>query len=136
MENQPASTPAETPATPTPPSRLPFDVEFFKLTEAFTVAALEQLPELHGIALIPLWVNQPENTPSGLLRLRDASPPYMASLLKLLARLATFNVEVNKDLVNQIKMFDSYAAQLAQTIEERTAALKNLPQLTPAPSDE
>lgn len=135
MENQPAPTPANTPASTTP-ARLPFDVEFFKLVETFTVTALEQLPELHGVAIIPLWVNQPENTPSGLLRLRDATPPYMASLLKLLARLATFNVEVNKDLVNQIKMFDSYAAQLAQAIQERTAALNDLPQPTPAPANE
>lgn len=112
------------------PARLPFDAEFFKLVEQFTVAALNQIPELHGIAMIPIWVNQPENTPSGLLRLRDATPPYMASLLRLLARLAAFNVEVNKDLINQIRMFDTYAAQLAETIKTRTEALNNLPDST------
>ena len=108
-------------------TRLPFDAEFFKLVEAFTVEALTKVPELHGIALIPLWVNQPENAPSGLLRLRDATPPYMASLLRLLTRLAAFNVEVNRDLINQIKMFDTYAAQLAETIKERTETINNLP---------
>lgn len=104
-----------------------FDVEFFQIVEQFTNEVLTRIPELHGIALIPLWVNQPENAPAGMLRLRDATPPYMASLLRLLARLATFNVEVNRDLVNQIKMFDSYAAQLAETIKERTEALEQLP---------
>lgn len=132
MDNQPAPTPAENVAA----ERLPFDVEFFKIVENFTATALGALPELHGVAIIPLWVNQPENTPSGLLRLRDATPPYMASLLKLLARLATFNVEVNKDLVNQIKMFDAYAAQLAETIKERTETLNNLPQSSAAPANE
>lgn len=114
----------ETTAQPRPT----FDVEFFQIVEQFTNEVLTRVPELHGIALIPLWVNQPENAPAGMLRLRDATPPYMASLLRLLARLATFNVEVNRDLVNQIKMFDSYAAQLADTIKERTEALEKLPQ--------
>lgn len=109
-------------------SRLPFDVEFLKLVENFSTEALSKLPELHGVAVVPIWLNQPENSPPGLLRLRDAVPPYMASLLRLLTRLAAFNVEINKDLVNQIKMFDSYAAQLAETIKERTEALNNLQQ--------
>jgi len=117
------TTPAQTEA----PVRLTFDTEFFKAVEEFSTAVLDKLPELHGVAVIPLWVNQPENTPPGLLRLRDASPPYMASLLRLLARLAAFNVELNKDLVNQVRMFDSYAAQLANTIKERTEALNQLP---------
>ena len=116
-----------TPAQTETPARLTFDVEFFKAVEEFSTTVLEKLPELHGVAVVPLWVNQPENTPPGLLRLRDASPPYMASLLRLLARLAAFNVEINKDLVNQVRMFDSYAAQLANTIKERTEALNQLP---------
>lgn len=109
-------------------TRPPYDVTFFQIVEKFTEAVLTQVPELHGIAIVPLWTNQPENAPAGVLRLRDATPPYMASLIRLLARLASFNVEVHRDLINQIKMFDGYAAQLAETIKERTAALENLPQ--------
>lgn len=109
-------------------TRPPYDVTFFQIVEKFTEEVLTQVPELHGIAIVPLWTNQPENAPAGVLRLRDATPPYMASLIRLLARLASFNVEVHRDLINQIKMFDGYAAQLAETIKERTAALENLPQ--------
>lgn len=111
---------------------LTFDVKFFKAVEAFSSAMLEQLPELHGVAIVPIWVNQPENTPPGLLRLRDAKPPYMASLLRLMTRLAAFNVEVQKDLLNQIRMFDAYAAQLAETIKERTEALNQQQNTPPA----
>jgi hypothetical protein len=109
------------------PTRLPFDIEFFRVVEQFSDEALNKVPELHGVAIIPLWTNQPENIPAGLLRLRDTTPPYMASLLRLLASLSIFSSEVNKDLINQIKMFDGYAAKLAETIKERTEALNTLP---------
>lgn len=118
-----------------PPSRAPYDIAFFQIVEKFTQEVLQVIPELHGIAIVPLWTNQPENAPSGLLRLRDATPPYMASLIRLLARLAAFNGEVHRDLIGQIKMFDGYAAQLAETIKERTAALENLPQQTQTPAN-
>lgn len=114
--------------SPEATNRLAFDAEFVKTVEEFSAALLAKLPELHGLAVVPLWVNQPENTPPGLLRLRDPNPPYIASLLRLLARLAAFNVEINKDLVNQARMFDAYAAQLADTIKERTEALNQLQQ--------
>lgn len=116
-----------------PPTRAPYDVAFFQIIEKFTQEILQVVPELHGIAIVPLWTNQPENAPAGVLRLRDATPPYMASLIRLLARLAAFNVEINRDLVGQIKMFDGYAAQLAETIKERTAVLENLQQTTTSP---
>lgn len=123
MEAQPA------PENESPvPSRPTYDVTFFQNVEKFTADLMAQVPELHGIALVPLWVNQPENAPAGILRLRDATPPYIASLIRLLARLAAFNGDVHRDLVGQIKMFDGYAAQLAETIKERAAALENLPQ--------
>jgi len=116
------TTPAPSEIAPAP-ERLPFDAEFIQLVEEFSAKALEKIPELHALAVVPVWANQPENIPPGLLRLRDATPPYMASLLRLLGRLAVFNVEVNKDLVNQIRMFDAYAAKLAETIKERTEVL-------------
>jgi hypothetical protein len=131
MEAQPVPPPeTQTPNRPT------YDVAFFQIVEKFTAEALAQVPELHGIALVPLWVNQPENAPAGVLRLRDATPPYMASLIKLLARLAAFNGDVHRDLIGQIKMFDNYAAQLAETIKDRVAVLENLPQQNNAPTNE
>ena len=107
-------------------ARLPYDVELYKQAEAFCVKALETLPELHGVAIVPLWTNQPENTPPGLLRLRDPSAPYLASILRLLGRLAAFNVELHRDLMGQLKVFDNYAAQLAERIKEHTDELNRL----------
>ena len=106
--------------------RLPCDVELYKQSEEFCVKLLQDIPELHGIALVPLWTNQPENTPPGLLRLRDPSSPYLASILRLMGRLAAFNVELHRDLMSQIKVFDNYAAQLAEKIKDYTEEMNRL----------
>lgn len=107
-------------------SRLPYDVELYKQTEEFCVKLLEEIPELHGLAIVPIWTNQPENTPPGLLRLRDPSAPYLASILRLMGRLAAFNVELHRDLMGQLKVFDNYAAQLAERIKEYTEEMNRL----------
>ena len=84
-------------AEPTPaqnPERLPFDADFVRHVEDFCKTILANIPELHGLAIVPLWNNQPENMPPGLLQLRNVQPPYLPSLLLLLKRMAAFNVEV------------------------------------------
>jgi hypothetical protein len=105
--------------------RLPYDVELYRQSEEFCVKLLEEIPELHGVAIVPIWTNQPEGTPPGLLRLRDPSAPYLASILRLMGRLAAFNVELHRDLMAQIKVFDNYAAQLAEKIKEYTEEMNS-----------
>lgn len=106
--------------------RLPFDAEFFKRSEEFCNEVLAAVPELSGIALVPLWQNQPEKMPAGLLRLRNSQPPFLASLLGLLGRLTSFGVDVHKDLIGQLKMYDQYAAELAERIKVQTDELNKL----------
>jgi hypothetical protein len=113
------------------PERLPFDVELFKRADEFCTAILTSVPELHGVAIIPLWNTQPENIPSGLLRLRNPQPPYAGSLLSLLKRLASFNFEVHRDLINQLQMYDNYAAELARQIKARQEELTQSPTAQP-----
>ena len=120
----------DTPQPAPETARLPFDVEFYKLSETFSADALKQVPELAGIAIIPVWANQPENTPSGLLKLRNQQPPYLAGLLSLLGRIFAFATDVHRDFIGQLRMFDQYAAELANQIKERVDeldALKNTP---------
>ncbi len=97
---------------------------------------MSNVPELAGLALIPIWTNQPENTPSGLLRLRNQQPPYLAGLLALLKRLAAFNVDVHRDFVGQLQMFDRYAAELADQIKERIEQLNELTKSTDTPQND
>lgn len=104
--------------------RLPFDVEFFQAAHEFTTKSLENVPELHGVAVVPLWQTQPENTPAGLLRLRNPQPPYIASLLMLLQKLTSFSVEAHRDMLKQLQMFDGYAAELAAQIKARREELE------------
>lgn len=112
--------------------RLPFDVELFQRADAFCTALMSAVPELHGVAIVPIWNSPPENVPSGLLRLRNPQPPYLASLLSLLKRLAVFNIDVHRDLANQLGMYDQYAAELSRQIKARQEELSNL---SPSPND-
>lgn len=107
-------------------TRLPFDVDFYKRCEEFCGTTINNVPELVGIAIIPIWANQPENTPSGLLKLRNQQPPYISGLLALLGRIAAFSVDVQRDFLAQLKMFDQYAAELAGKIKERVEQLNEL----------
>lgn len=104
--------------------RLPFDAEFMQLVEMFCSTAMMSVPELDGIAIIPIWANQPEKFPPGLLHLRDAQPPYLATLLKLLQRLAFFSVDAHKDMLNQLRAVDQYAGELSEQIQNNLAQLQ------------
>lgn len=106
--------------------RLPFDVEFMRRGEEFCNAVLTAVPELHGLAIVPLWSSQPENAPPGVLSLRSKEPPFTASLLMLLRRLSLFSVDVHKDLVSQLRMLDQYAAHVADQIKQHREELDKL----------
>jgi hypothetical protein len=127
---EPAATPTDgqqdQQTTPVQPTRLPFDAEFMRQSDVFCEQLLQQIPELNSIALIPIWNNQPENMAPGLLRLRDPSMPYLATLLQLLGRMAAFNVAVHKDLLGQLKLLDNYATELANNVRTRIEELNAL----------
>lgn len=108
----------------TPQQRLPFDAEFMQLVEMFCSTAMMNVPELHGIAIVPVWENQPEKFPAGLLHLRNTQPPYLASLLQLQQRLAVFATDVQKDMIGQLRVFDQYAAELSTQISKNMDTLK------------
>lgn len=115
MENEQAEVQEQT--------RRTFEDEFFAQYNAFCDKAIKDIPELHGLAIIPLWSNQPEKSPSGLLRLRNPNPPYLSSLMMLLKRLSVFGVDVHSDFVLQLRMFDQYANELANKIKEHQDTL-------------
>jgi hypothetical protein len=108
------------------PARLPFDVEFMQRGESFCNAAIAAIPELQGIALIPLWSAQPENVPAGLLSLRNTEPPFASALLLLLRRLSIFSGDVHKDLIGQLRMLDQYAGHLAEQLNQHKEELNKL----------
>jgi hypothetical protein len=104
-------------------ARLPFDAEFMQLVEMFCSTALMNVPELHGVAIVPIWETQPEKFPAGLLQLRNTQPPFLASLLQLSQRLAIFATDVQKDMVGQLRVFDQYAAELSEQISKNIETL-------------
>jgi hypothetical protein len=129
MDPQPTTTEEITSA------RLPFDVEFFKASEEFSASAIKNIPELTGVAIVPLWANQPESTPPGLLKLRNPQPPYIGGLLQLMSRLSAFSAEAHRDFLAQLQMFDRYAVELAKQIKDRVDQLNALSQSDPNAPD-
>lgn len=108
------------------PARLPFDAEFVKHVEEFCTAVMLAVPELHALAIVPIWENQPEKMPAGLLHLREPQPPYIPSLLATLKRLTVFNVDLYRDLVGQIGAHERYAAQISSEIQAQLEKLNKL----------
>jgi hypothetical protein len=108
------------------PARQPYNVEFMQHSNGFCEAILGRLPELVGVAIIPIWENQPENAPPGILRLRDPSMPYAATLIQLLNRMAVFNMAVHSDLVKQVKILNGYVGELSDNIREKLEELNAL----------
>ena len=117
-------------------SRLPFDAEFMQLVEMFCSTAMMSVPELDGIAIVPIWANQPENFPPGLLHLRDTQPPYLAALLKLMQRLAFFSIDAHKDMLNQLRAIDQYAGELSAQIRNDMEQLQQPQNDTPPATSE
>lgn len=117
------------------PERLPFDVEFFKRSEDFCASIMASLPELSGIAIVPLWTNPPENLPAGLVRLRKQTPPYIGSLLALLSRLSSLSADAHKDLLQQLKVLGQYSVQLTEEIEAKAAELNRFAESPETPAD-
>lgn len=107
------------------------DLDFFTRANQFAQKAIADIPELQAVAVIPLWAPQLENVPSGLLRLRDETPPYLAGLLQMLGRLTAFGVDVHRDAFTQIKAFDGLAANLMAEIRAKTEELQKLTEQTP-----
>lgn len=110
--------PQNVPETENMETRLAYDAEFVKQTEEFSAKTLALLPELHGVAIIPIWAHQPKDFPPGFLRLRAQNRLYMPELLKLMSLFTAFAVEAHKDFMGQIKILDNYLQELTGKIQE------------------
>jgi hypothetical protein len=108
------------------PARLPFDAEFVKHVEEFCATIMTAVPELHALAIVPIWENQPENMPAGLLHLRNPQPPYIPSLLAALKRLTVFHVDLHRDLIGQIGQYERYVTQLSAEAQIQLEKLNKL----------
>jgi hypothetical protein len=108
------------------PTRLPFDAEFVKHIEDFCGVIMAAVPELHALAIVPIWENQPEKMPAGLLHLRNPQPPYIPSILATLKRLTVFNVDLHRDLIGQIGAYERYVEQLSTQAQTQLEELNKL----------
>lgn len=116
-----------TPTLPEPvqANRLPYDAELFKQSEEFCKNLLAAVPELAALAIVPVWQVPPENFPPALLRFRDPTQTPMAAILQLLKIMAGFSQNLNKELIGQFQMFDNYAKELAEKIQQNEEKLQS-----------
>jgi hypothetical protein len=105
---------------------LPCDMKVFRAANAFAEQLIRDVPELQAVAFIPLWSPSLENVPTGLIRLRNETPPYLAGLLQMLGQLTAFGVDIHKDMVAQLTAFDKMAGELVVEIHAKTAELREL----------
>lgn len=108
--------------------KMPCDIKFFSSANKFAEQLIDEIPELQAVAFVPLWAPSLENVPTGLLRLRNETPPYIAGLLQMLGRLTAFGVDVHRDMVTQIKVFDKMAADLVAELQDKSAELRAIQQ--------
>ena len=115
------------------PTRLPYDAEFVKYTEEFIAKSLQSIPELQGVAIVPLWTRQPENFPPGFLKLRQQSGLYVQELLKLISLFTAFSVEAHKDFMGQVQILDNYVRERQNKLNEIQGAINAAGNTTSSP---
>lgn len=104
--------------TESQPTRLPFHVEFFEAANSFSTDVLAKIPELQGVAVVPLWSPVPEDVPVGVLRVRSDGQLFVPQLFKMLGQLSAFNLELHQKLAEQLGAIDQYALKLTEEIKK------------------
>lgn len=100
------------------PTRLPFHVEFFETANSFSTAVLAKIPELQGVAVVPLWSPVPEDVPVGVLRVRSDGEMIIPQLFKMMGQMSSFNLELHQKLADQLGIIDKYAHKLTEEIKK------------------
>jgi hypothetical protein len=99
------------------PERLPFDAEFFTAANDFSTNVMARVPELQGVAIIPVWAIAVDKIPSGILRFSPEVRAPFGPLYHTLGQLATFGVDVHQKLAEELGHYDKYAKKLADEIK-------------------
>jgi hypothetical protein len=100
------------------------DLTVFSEANKFAEAIIKKVPELHGVAIIPIWMPQLQDVPNGLLRLRDESFPHIGALLQMLGNLSAFSMDVNRDMMNQMRSVDQMAKDVATEVKNKLGELQ------------
>jgi len=101
--------------------RMPFDEALLKETEEYMTKVLKAVPEIGGLAVIPVWNNPTDNMPPGFLRVRNPKEPPMAAMLQLTQNMAKFSIMLDRELLNQYRFFDERVGELMKKYEEAAA---------------
>lgn len=102
------------------------DLRFFSEANKFAELMIKKIPELHGIAIIPMWSPQLKDVPNGLLRLRNETPPYIPALLHMSANVVAFNIDVQRDLMHQMRAIDQMVKDITTEVKNKADELAEL----------
>lgn len=113
-------------ATTIQANRLPTSAELLKKTEEFVVDVMQTIPEVHAVAVIPVWTSAPEDMPPALLRFRNPNEPPMPAVIQLLQNISKFGQGLNRELFAQYQMFDNHARELTSRVQELSGQVQSL----------
>lgn len=102
------------------------DLTLFSEANKFAEEMIKKIPELHGLAIVPIWMPQLQDIPRGLLRLRNETPPYIAALLQMLGNISAFGMDVQRDMMAQLRAFDQMAKDISTEVQNKVAELKSV----------
>lgn len=102
------------------------DLTLFSEANKFAEEMIRKIPELHGLAIVPIWMPQLQDVPRGLLRLRNETPPYIAALLQMLGNISAFGADVQRDMMTQLRAFDQMAKDISTEVQNKLAELKSI----------
>lgn len=100
------------------------DLTFFSEANKFAENAIKNIPELHGVAIIPLWMPQLQDVPPGILRLRNETPPYIPALMQLLGKISEFSINVHRDMNTQFRAYNQMAHDIAAEVKNKVEELR------------
>lgn len=104
----------------------PCHVNFYNNADYFSTQIMQQIPELSAVAVIPIWELNITNIPTGRIRLKNEQQPYVAQLFNVMKKLSEFGVDVHRDIMNQLMLFDNAANNLSIEIKKRADELAAL----------
>jgi hypothetical protein len=110
------------------PRRETFDAEFLKLVEQFVSTAVDEIPELDGITVIPVWRTSMPQLPSGYFR---PSAPEMSqdALVGLMMRAAQQNIVFGRRFFEQMLTgLMAIDKQVSDRVAQWKAEIDNLTQ--------
>ncbi len=108
------------------PQRSPFHEIFFTAASEFSVAIMQEVPELRGVTIVPCWDVQQDRLPFGVIKGRNGPLQNAADMMQMLMQLHGTYDYLLKQVLQLLQAVDRRAGDIATVIEQRYQELESL----------